>query len=479
MSDFEREGFGYLQESAKDATLSSLDLFSPDPVETKIKERICCSLRPVTSIDAGGPYRFRVPGERNSYIDGTSFRINTKFCIKRINPANRQLENIPAAAGAAALVYPVDMMSSFLWKNVETKLNHTEISNNSSNTYGIKAALTTYLSYPESAQNSLLRASFAKKDTTGAKENIAANVNAQARAAWISESKTVETSDPIYTELTSTDKFITPGVEIEFLFTEENINKLLIVVQQFVGAGEDAVAQALHNYKLVFSELVLTYDRIILKDLMSAAYSELLLKTPAIYPYTVTDIRTKTFDDGQQTARWDNCYAGKIPDQILICMNKTQAADGVATRDILNFERFNIEQMILTVNSKAIPSEHLKFGEDDCIRAYRWFCDNSGVGTSTAPTMITYEDFKNGMFIVPYDLSGDRCALYHTHEKKIGNISLEVNFREDLEQKINIYFVSVYRSNFYISGPEGNRKVEREFPKRIADRSGVEKKVAA
>ena len=61
MSDFEREGFGFLQESAKDATLSALDLFSPDPVESKIKERVTCSLRPVTSIDAGGPYIFRIP----------------------------------------------------------------------------------------------------------------------------------------------------------------------------------------------------------------------------------------------------------------------------------------------------------------------------------------------------------------------------------------------------------------------------------
>ena len=106
-----------------------------------------------------------------------------------------------------------------------------------------------------------MRASFAKKDTTGTKEDIANNVNAQARAAWISESKTVETSDPIYTELTSTDKFITPGVEIEFLFTEENINKLLIVVQQVQGAAN----VPLHNYKLVFSELVLTYCCIIFR----------------------------------------------------------------------------------------------------------------------------------------------------------------------------------------------------------------------
>ena len=472
MSDFEREGFGFLQESAKDATLSALDLFSPDPVESKIKERVTCSLRPVTSIDAGGPYRFRIPGEHGSYIDPTSIRLQTAFRIRVVNPNTRALENIPTVAAAdrnKQVVYPVDMMSTFLWKNVETRLNHTLISNNSSNTYGIKAALTNYLSYDSTAQKCLLRTGFAHKDKPGDKEKDPLPTAAQVRADWIAESKVVETSDPIYTELTSSDKFITPGVEIDFLFTEENIEKLLIIRPQ---------ANAVNaTYKLVFSELVLTYDRIILQDMIAAAYSELLLKTPAIYPHTITDIRTKTFDDGQQTIRWDNCFVGKVPDQILICMNKTEAADGVVTRDILNFERFNIEQMNLTVNSKSVPSEHLKFGEDDCIRGYRWFCDNIGIGTSTAPTMVTYEDFKDGMFIVPYDLSGDRCALYHTHQKKTGNISLEINFRANLTHKINVYFVSVHRSNFYISGPENNRRVTREFPKTIPDRNGVEKKV--
>ena len=137
------------------------------------------------------------------------------------------MENIPTVAAAdrnKQVVYPVDMMSTFLWKNVETRLNHTLISNNSSNTYGIKAALTNYLSYDSTAQKCLLRTGFAHKDKPGDKERDPLPAAAQVRAEWIAESKVVETSDPIYTELTSSDKFITPGVEIDFLFTEETVS---------------------------------------------------------------------------------------------------------------------------------------------------------------------------------------------------------------------------------------------------------------
>ena len=97
------------------------------------------------------------------------------------------------------------------------------------------------------------------------------------------------------------------------------------------------------DYKLKFSDMYITYDRIILKDVVHAAYSELLMKTSAIYPYTVTEIRTKSFEEGKRSVIWNNCYSGLVPDQVVVCMNKLDAADREKTRDILNFERFNIE----------------------------------------------------------------------------------------------------------------------------------------
>ena len=144
MTDFEREGFGGLQEAAGEAGLSALDLFTPEPVETNIKARIPCSVKTTTSVQAGGPYRFFIAGERNSFIDPSSFKINTEFCIKQYNSETREETNLPALAAVSAnesAVYPVDMMGSFLFKYIETRLNHTNISNTSSNTYGVKAAL--------------------------------------------------------------------------------------------------------------------------------------------------------------------------------------------------------------------------------------------------------------------------------------------------------------------------------------------------
>ena len=131
----------------------------------------------------------------------------------------------------------------------------------------------------------------------------------------------------------------------------------------------------------------------------------------------------------------------------------------------------------MSVNSQAIPSDSIKFGEIECVPAYCWFLDNISVSTSTAPRLITYDDFKARSFIVPWDLSGDRCALYHNHEKKFGNLSLNITFREDLPQKINIYLVLVYKDDFYIYGPETDRRVTTQPPTKIANRSGVERAV--
>ena len=213
MSNFEREGFDGLQEAAGEAGLSALDLFSPEPVETNIKARIPCSMKTTTSVQAGGTYRFLIASERYSFIDPSSFRINTEFCIKQYNVETRaetDLTTLTPAGAVDAAVYPVDMMGNFLFKNIETRLNHTNISTTSSNTYGIKAALTTYLSYGADSGDTLLRASYHAKDIAGKKENIAANYATRARAMWIESSKTVQTSEPLFTEFNSCHRYIPP-----------------------------------------------------------------------------------------------------------------------------------------------------------------------------------------------------------------------------------------------------------------------------
>ena len=61
MSNFEREGFGGLQEAAGEAGLSALDLFSLEPVETNIKARIPCSIKTTTSVQAVDHTVFSLP----------------------------------------------------------------------------------------------------------------------------------------------------------------------------------------------------------------------------------------------------------------------------------------------------------------------------------------------------------------------------------------------------------------------------------
>ena len=86
------------------------------------------------------------------------------------------------------------------------------------------------------------------------------------------------------------------------MFYEEEINKLLICVEQRNTNNQDI---PIPDYK--FSDMYITYDRIILKD--------------------VTEIRTKSFEEGKRSVIWNNCYSGLVPDQVVVCMNKLDAAN--------------------------------------------------------------------------------------------------------------------------------------------------------
>ena len=99
------------------------------------------------------------------------------------------------------------------------------------------------------------------------------------------------------------------------------------------------------------------------------------------------------------------------------------------------------------------------FKNKEAIRAYRHFFDNIGIGHSNSPCLITYEDFLEGATIIPFDLTPDKCALYHAHKKISGSIELDIKFEEALSTGITILALCTYSDRFYIHGPIQNREI--------------------
>lgn len=443
-----RNGFGGLLETEAEASSNSLAIFDEEPVENILRERKSCQAKP-TSLHGTGPFEIYLASDRYSFIDPGSFRLHAKIKIRRYNNA-RQVVDLPAVDAAhPANVYPVNLLSKSIFKTVDVELNHNKVSLNASNTYPIKAYVTTLSSYGADANKTHLRCSYFHKDTPGQHDNFDGNVDGLERYHTIDLSRMVHINDNLHTELTSTSRYIVPGVDIKFRFVIED--PTVFLMQRNLNT----------DFVVEFHEFYLTYDRILLKDAAHASLEKRLISNPAVYPITRTEIRTKGFAVGLTSLEWNNAYQGTLPETVMVCMNLQTAADGLGTQNIFNFQHFNMREMSLMVNSKRVPSVPLTFdfANNEAIDAYRFFFDNIGVDITNAQTLVTYEDFKSGTTIIPFDLTNDRCALYHAHEKQEGHISIDIKLTAPTVQAINIYCICIYRDYFYISGPVDNRQV--------------------
>jgi hypothetical protein len=459
----QRSGFGALQETEEDVVTGSLSLFHHEEIDGIIRERKSCIAKPSSGIQGNGPFEIFINSERQSYIDPSSFRVHAKIKIRRYNN-NRELIDIPQVAENAPMdVFPVNLFSKCIFKDVEVELENHKISLNASNTYPIKTYLTTLASYGGDATRNHLRCSYHLKDTAGQADNFALNVNGRNRHVYIARSKMVYISDDIHTELTSCNRHIVPGVSVKFRFIIENPNLFLIHAP---GANAQAV---IPEHIIEFHDFYLTYDRVILNESRGSAIEKKITSTPAIYPIVRTEIRTKGFAPGLSSIEWNNAYQGVLPETVLVCMNLQRAADGQNTANIFNFQHFSMKEISLLVNSQRIPALPLQFdfANGEGIEGYRHFFDNIGISISNSPSLINYDEFIAGSTIIPFDLTSDRCSLWHKHEKKEGNISIDIKLQNELANAINVYCICIYSDNFYIYGPVDARKVSLTYPEKI------------
>ncbi|MEL6277234.1 MAG: hypothetical protein AAFU03_19195, partial [Bacteroidota bacterium] len=171
---------------------SSFNLFDPVPLESRIRERRRCQAKPTSGIQGEGPFDICVASEKKSFIDPSSFRVHASFRIRKINPTTRAVSDIAsltATTRSQAKVYPVNMFTKCIFKQVEVELEHTKITTNASPTYPIRCYLHTVTSYGFDSQRTRLRCSGYKKDTAGKQDDFLDNERGLERYAYINGSK--------------------------------------------------------------------------------------------------------------------------------------------------------------------------------------------------------------------------------------------------------------------------------------------------
>ena len=435
---------GYNEPEAAAAHSSATDFFSSEPVKKAISHRNNCVTRALT-ISNNGPLHVIIPPEADYFIDPASFRINAEIRVKKQGAGGAFVELVEADE---KIVAPINVFSKCLFRQIDIFIQSKKNSRTVTDAYGIKAYLETVCSYGRDAEEGHLCISYSYRDDPGKADDIEHNNGFKERAKFISYSKKVIISEPMHTELSTLKKLVPSGVDIQFQLHMADVNTIL----QYSGC----------KYEMQYEDFFLSYDRVALEPkLLYSIESKLSKMQPTIFPVTRGVIYNKQIPQGESNALWSILYQGILPETVTICMLSSSALNGAHKENYFNFQHFGLKSISLKKNYIPIPAIPIEtnYDENEVTRLMRHFYDNMGIETSNAQCVLTYEDFCKGSTIIPFDLTANRRALYHNHEKNSGTIDVDIKFSRGLAKGITVLALCTFTDTFYVTGPINNRQV--------------------
>lgn len=104
---------------------------------------------------------------------------------------------------------------------------------------------------------------------------------------------------------------------------------------------------------------------------------------------------------------------GVMPKTIVVAMVAQRAADGQYDRNPFFLHHHHVKKIALVINGEITPADGLNmdFTSENALmsKAFSWMYENTGTVDSERGNLITWKSFKGGCFIVPFDMTPDKC----------------------------------------------------------------------
>jgi hypothetical protein len=445
------EGVGSLKGDAPifPVAAANFDFEHPQIVESLGAVSRGCEATPVGGHTGDGPYTILIPPEANTWLMMNTVRLKTRCRIVKGSA------NTPCAADD--IVAPVNNFACSMFAKVDAWMNNTTNLDDAGDHANYKSYIEACLSYEGDARDTHLRTQLLAMDTVGQYDTFKAkpvddkdkNVNYgfKIRYEMTKESKVFETYAPLQVDFFKCSKFLAPGNNLTVRLTMAAPEWLL---------NSNATDK---NYKVVFDEMVLTYRRITV---------DLPQPTKEIYPHVRSVLRHVIATPGVLSKTIDITAGGIIPRQIIFFMVRSATADGRYDRNPYNFEHFNMKTHYLTINGRQEPfgglRPHLtgRAGEPEHVsREIAYVYENTGTYDTDRGSSVSNAGFTTGQFILPHDLTPDKCNGYHLHPAERGYCSATFEFNTALPEAVTIFFYCSY--NVFYVHREGDFQFELNY----------------
>ena len=370
----DRLGVGTFIKDEIELGSSNLDLFTLPRPDLTVVHGKTVTYYPITALNDSGPFEFLITNDGNDYTYLPLTRLEGEIEVKKLD----------GTALGDTKNYLVNMFPHALFKQIECEVNGVQINDLSTPTYPYKAYIETHLSYSDDAKNTHLRCEYYEKDTVGKEGKIdhtEEDGNKRLTSIFSKMKKSLAFSCVLHLDFFQIYKYLLPGCNIKLKFIRHDDKFALI-------------GDALHT-KIHFKNLKISVRKLTIDPEISNSIENTLTKTPAIYPIQPSTIRTFLIHSGLQNERLNHVFRGKMPRSIIISFVNSKGFDGEITNNPFYFRPHGLNKLNVYINGEPLLNREFEpnYDNENAIREYRWFFDNTGSQHENETNGITYEEF--------------------------------------------------------------------------------------
>ena len=225
----------------------------------------------------------------------------------------------------------------------------------------------------------------------------------------------------LLTDIFQQERCIINGVDIQIkLFPNTNAFSLLI--------SKKGV-----NYRIIIHDVYMKMCMVNLNPAVLIAQSEVIQSTPAIYPFTESQIKSYTISKGEYSLSLEDMFQSWIPSELILCMIDSKAYSGDYNSNPFYFKHLNTNYISLTVDGKNVPANPLQpnFDKGSYQQCYNTLFPNHTLKSNT--NGITYTEYPQGYTVIVFRISNNESADVVNMKTK-GLLRLDIRFAKPLHQ---------------------------------------------
>lgn len=112
-----------------------------------------------------------------------------------------------------------------------------------------------------------------------------------------------------------------------------------------------------HGYQVEITEAKLKVCYLTLNPSVVLAHTTRLKKSPALYPYYESNVKTFTIAQGDSAFSRDDIFHGVVPNKLIVGFVTSQAYSGAYNKNPFNFQNFGLNYLELAVGGRSVPGE--------------------------------------------------------------------------------------------------------------------------